>query len=229
MVTTCYYRYPEGISMTSTWQKKGIVEGVARLLPNTKNKIAVDILSAISAWCTLSKTSIIKKYGGFFDQYRCLYGEDAHLYLKIILNEPFGFILTPHVNHYVDASELAYNYPSFHDMAHFLKDPSEIVSTCPDNMVSLLNGILEYRALQYVINSSKFSRGRSARTLLVRFPPSGRVSRRFRNRAKLWSLASYFYPEIYIIRLKLSRQFPILGLIKNRYLKQILIRGIHKN
>ena len=172
-VSTCHYQGLEKKSMVPFWRGRGLVEGIHSLSPRSGIEFAVRLLAFISPWNTLAKTKTLRKYGGFFDQNRCLFGEDAYLWLKVILNEPVGVIMSPHVIHHTEASVLTKNRVGPAPIPPFLLDPYEIQTCCPMVLRKLLDGILEYRAIQTTVHYAKLGNSRVGRDLLSKFRPSG--------------------------------------------------------
>ena len=181
LVTTSYFMFPLGDSMVPSQHEHGLENGVIHFSENTSVDFALYVLSCICPWSTLVNVDIIKKYGGFFDKYRCLYGEDSFLWLKIILNEPFGIILKPLVNYHTEASECAFNLRKLHEVPPMLLFPDDIRSVCPEKILPLLNGILESYALDFVNKAARFWQGRLGKQILNKFPSTDSAQKnRFR-------------------------------------------------
>ena len=194
-VSTCYYLNRKGSSTVDFWRNNGFDDGMIKLTPMSDIEFSVRLLAFISPWNTLAKTSEVKKYGGFFDRYRCLYAEDAYLWLKVLMNESVGIILSPHVIFHTQASQLSHNLKGPHPIAPFLLDPGGIRDSCPSEMMRLLDGILEYRAVQNAIHLAKYGDGKNGRSLLDIFPPSG-VRRSFRYFGRFLTIIAFAYPTL---------------------------------
>src|SRR4029077_15084116 len=78
----------------------------------------------------------------------CLYGEDAYLWLKVLLNEPVAIDLTPHTLVYRDASGLSGNLRGARPIEPFLEHSEKISQNCPPHLADMLNQVLAIRAFK---------------------------------------------------------------------------------
>ncbi|MGB2635576.1 MAG: glycosyltransferase family A protein [Candidatus Acidiferrum sp.] len=147
-VSSGYIEYPAGVSRRPMWEARGIKEGPFRLTRRTDPMLAIHGLAYMSPWSTVVRANVLRKWGGFYDRDRCLFAEDAYLWLKFLLNEAVSFRLTPAVNYHCEASELAKNYRGAHPVEPFLLDPSGIETACPAELRSLLSKMLAIRAFK---------------------------------------------------------------------------------
>ena len=69
------------------------------------------ILSAFSSCGVLFRREAVLRYGGFFDQDRCSFGEDVFLWIQILLNHPIYRCTTPLGCYHMEDSELAIGTP----------------------------------------------------------------------------------------------------------------------
>ena len=147
-VTFGYFAFPAGKSTEAMWRARGLTEGVQRLTPDTNPMLAVQMLAYMSPCTTIARTEVIRKWGGFYNRDRCLYGEDAHLWLKVLLNEQVVFSLRPLANLHAEHSELAHNLSGARPVEPFLRYPEEIRNVCPQHLTGLLEQILAVRAFK---------------------------------------------------------------------------------
>jgi glycosyltransferase involved in cell wall biosynthesis len=166
-----YFEYPSGRSREPLWRRRGLVPGLCRLVPDTPARQAVSLLAYISPWSTVLRTEVVRRWGGFFDRYKCLYGEDAFLWLKVLLNETIYVNLEPLVCYHREASALTRNLGGPHPIEPFLTDPEGVAAACPPELSDLLARILTLRALKTGCMLVYWGRWREARTLLGRFGP----------------------------------------------------------
>ena len=172
-VSSGYFEHPSGISREPLWRARGITEGPFRLDPNTPPMAAVHGLAYISPWSSLLRAPVVRKWGGFYARDRCLYGEDAYLWLKILLNETVAFHLDPTVRFHSETSELSRNLPGPHPLEPFLLYPSEIEEVCPPHLRKLLTRILAIRAFKAACVFGYWGQWREARSIIDRFSVAG--------------------------------------------------------
>jgi glycosyltransferase involved in cell wall biosynthesis len=155
--------------LVRSWDARGVLDGVYELSAATVPSLAVSLLAYMSPWSTIAKTEIVKKYGGFFDRFRCVYGEDAYLWLKVLLNEKVGVSREKLVIFHSEASSLSNNLQGPPPIAPFLLDPSDIFNNCPIEKRELLKKMLAIRAKKAAIVYSLFGRRIEANDVLKRF------------------------------------------------------------
>jgi hypothetical protein len=145
-VSSGYFEMPSGLSTERMWRERGIRPGIHRLGTETDPMLAVHMLAYMSPWSTVVRIEAFRKHGGFYEKSRCLYGEDAFLWLKILLNEPVLFNLSPAVRFHRDASELSGNLAAPRPVEPFLSEPEEMEKSCPEELKPLMRKILAIRA-----------------------------------------------------------------------------------
>lgn len=145
-VSSGYLEMPSGLSTESMWRDRGITSGIHRLGPQTNPRLAVHMLAYMSPCTTVVRIDAFRKHGGFYEKNRCLYGEDAFLWLKVLLNGPVLFNLKPEAVIHRDASELSNNLTAVRPVEPFLNEPEEIARSCPDELKPLMRKVLAIRA-----------------------------------------------------------------------------------
>lgn len=154
------------------WNEKGIKDGQYRFgQEGLTAQFAVSLLSFMCTCSTVSRKSIVMVYGGFFDRWKCVYGEDEYLLLQLLLNETIAVSREPLVIFHSEASSLSGNLSGLHPVEPFLSDPSELFAMCPDDRRDLLEEILCIRAVGKAIYYAQNGYGREARGLLNRYCP----------------------------------------------------------
>lgn len=120
---------------------------------------------------TIMKTDIVKKWGGFFDRYKCLFGEDSFLFIKLVFNEKIGIIPEPLVIYHTEASNLygGGNINKCFPIAPYLEYPDEIIDACPSTKVHLLRKMLTQIAYCKTKYFAKWGEREKAKDLFVRF------------------------------------------------------------
>jgi glycosyltransferase involved in cell wall biosynthesis len=172
-VTSCYFEHPPGESRAPMWRARGIVEGARQLNTDTPPNLFVRTLAYMSPCTTVARADVLKKWGGFYAEDRCLYGEDAFLWMKVLLNERVAFSLEPLARFHHDASELSKNLAGARPVEPFLLHPEEIRASCPERMRELLERVLAIRALKTACVLGYWGRWREARALKRRFKVAG--------------------------------------------------------
>lgn len=168
-VTCGYIEHPSGASMESMWRKRGLSEGAQRVDPDTDPALVVNMLAYMSPCSTLTRAQVIRKWGGFYDREKCAFGEDAFLWLKVLLNETVAFNLKPLVQFHREASGLSKNLNASRPVEPFLEDASEIKSACPPTLRELLSQVLAIRAAKTACVLGYWGHWREARAIMHRF------------------------------------------------------------
>jgi glycosyltransferase involved in cell wall biosynthesis len=168
-VTCGYIEHPAGASTESLWRKRRIIDGAHRVQPDTEPALVVSMLAYMSPCSTLVRAEVIRKWGGFFERDKCAFGEDAFLWLKVLLNETVAFNLTPLVRFHREASGLSKNLNGARPVEPFLADASEIESACPPPLRDLLSQVLAIRAAKTACVLGFWGHWREARSIMHRF------------------------------------------------------------
>jgi glycosyltransferase involved in cell wall biosynthesis len=171
-VTSGYRLFPEGTSTDQLWRTRGLESGEFRLTPRTHPVLAVHALAFMSPWSTIVRTSVFRKWGGYYENH-CLYAEDAYLWLKVLLNETAVFEMEPRVRNYIDTSSLAGNLRRRTPVEPFLTDPSGIQNVCPKQLRVLLARLLAVRAFKRAVVLGYWGQWRDAAAIRKRFAVEG--------------------------------------------------------
>ena len=171
---TCgYFEHPPGASRAGMWRARGITDGLQRVGAETPPESVVNMLAYMSPCSTVARADAVRRHGGFYERDRCLYAEDAHLWLKVLLNEPVAFDLRPLVRFHHDASGLSKNLPGARPVEPFLLRPEEIEADCPPQLRGLLARVLAIRAIKTACVLGYWGHWREARALRRRFRVAG--------------------------------------------------------
>jgi glycosyltransferase involved in cell wall biosynthesis len=169
LISSCYYALPKGNSLAMDWRTRGLVDGVYQVDAAMNPELFVALLAYISPCTTLVRKAIVIKYGGYYAQERCLYGEDAHLWMKVLLNHAVAVDLTPRVMVHTEASALSGNLSASYPLEPFLAHPEEILQVCPQRLLGLLQRVLAIRAMQTAYVFAVWHQRREGQRLLKRF------------------------------------------------------------
>lgn len=173
-VVSGYFEYPAGLSRDEMWRRRGLRDGEMRLSAETQPSLAIALLAYMTPCTTVARTEVLRKHGGFYERDHCAYGEDAHLWLKLLLTESVIVNLKPLARIHFEASGATQTRRSVRPVEPFLRDPDEIKTSCPPHLRELLSRILAIRALKTACMLGYWGRWREARELVRRFRAPGR-------------------------------------------------------
>jgi glycosyltransferase involved in cell wall biosynthesis len=168
-ISSGYMEYPSGISREKLWRERGIREGVHRVGPDSSPSVVVSQLAYMTPCTTVARAQVLHKWKGFYSREKCLFAEDAFLWLKVLLNETVAFNLKPLVGIHTEASGLSRNLRGARPIEPFLEEPGEIEAACPPHLRGLLARILAIRAAKTACMLGYWGRWREARSLMRRF------------------------------------------------------------
>jgi hypothetical protein len=170
-VSSGYWLFPAGRSTKPMWERRGLRDGVYRVTPEMAPLFVVHLLAYHTPCTTVARMETIRRHGGFFDQWKCLYGEDSYLWLKLLLHELVAVRLEPKVRIHAEASGLSSNLRGPRPVEPILLHPEGVEQQCPETLRRLLKEVLAVRAIKTACVLSYWSRWRQARELLHRFCP----------------------------------------------------------
>jgi GT2 family glycosyltransferase len=172
-VVSGYFEHPAGVSRDEMWRRRGLRDGEMRLSAETQPRLAIALLAYMTPCTTVARTEVLRKHGAFYERDHCAYGEDAHLWLKLLLKESVIVNLKPRARIHFEASGATQTRRSVRPVEPFLRDPSEIKTSCPAHLRQLLSSILAIRALKTACMLGYWGRWREARALVGRFRVGG--------------------------------------------------------
>lgn len=129
------------------WRRRGLETGLFRATAATPVPLMISAVAFMHPCSTVARTPIVREQRGFFEK-RCLYAEDAHLWLRVLLRYPAWFSLPPRVNIWRDAAALSGNLRGVRPVEPFLREPETVTADCPAAMRQLLAGFLAARAFK---------------------------------------------------------------------------------
>ena len=147
-VTSGYVEMPSMVESRSLPAFSCLRPGLSRTNQNTPAAEVAAKLAFMSPCSTVMRADVARRYGGFYDRDKCVYAEDAHLMLKILLNETLFFNEAPLVIYHRDASELTDFSKRLRNIEPFLVFPDEITRSCPELLLPLLRDVLSLRAMK---------------------------------------------------------------------------------
>jgi hypothetical protein len=156
-----------------------------RVTAETAPALFVSMLAFMQPNTTVARAEAVRRWGGFYARGRCLYAEDAHLWMKVLLNEAVVFDLRPLSVRHVEASALSKNLAGARPVEPFLLEPEDVEMACPAHLRGLLARVLAARAFKTACVLGYWGDWRAAGELAKRF---GRVEGRWR--------LPYFVPSL---------------------------------
>jgi hypothetical protein len=167
-----YVEYPAGRSREDMWRRRGLEEKVYALTPDMPPLLAVHLLAYMCPWSTMIRAEVLRRHGGYYDKDRCLYGEDAYLWQKVLLNEKVAVTFDPLAIFHREASELSAPHGPRPIEPH-LSDPDGLYAACPPHLKGLLRSVLAIRAMKTASMLAYWGMADEGRTLLDRFVGAG--------------------------------------------------------
>jgi hypothetical protein len=168
-LTWAMMELPAGFSTAQRWKKIGIPEGRFRTAGPAQAELVGGMLSNMLPSSTVVRREVFEQVGGFYEKDRCLFAEDAYLWLKILLRFDVAFCARPLSLHYLDASELSMNVKGVRPVEPFLTDTEGLYRTCPESQTELLRRVLALRACKTASVYGYFGQYQRSRDLMKRF------------------------------------------------------------
>ncbi len=172
-VTAGYTEYPSATSRRSMWQARGLREGLQRVSVQTSPVALVYMLAYMSPCTTVVRSSVIRRWGGFYVTNRSLYGEDAVLWLKVLLNETVYFHFNELADLHREASGLSVHGSRARPIEPFLLEPGDVRQCCPPELLPLLERFYAARACKTASVLGYWGQSRLARDLVRRYVTPG--------------------------------------------------------
>jgi hypothetical protein len=164
-----YFEDPGGDSTETFWRDRGLVNGLFKATPDMSPELFTHTLAFLSPCTTVARTAIVRESGGFYDRSRCVYGEDAFLWLKMLLNETIAVDLRPRVRVHREASDLSDTRRTPRELEPFLEHPEEIEARCPASLRPLLESFFAIRAFKTACAFAYWGQWRAGRMVRSRF------------------------------------------------------------
>lgn len=151
------------------WNKRKIFNGIYNVNDACDPAWCAYLLLYMGPWATIFRREVLHKHGGFFDQWKCLFGEDQYLSLKIILNERIAILREPHVIFHTECSELSRKKEKPSPLLPFLILPEGIINSTPDLNKSILFKIFAVKAVDTALERAYHGEGKFGMDLLQQF------------------------------------------------------------
>jgi glycosyltransferase involved in cell wall biosynthesis len=174
VVFTGFY-YSPGMRRNDTGQF-GELNSVIELSYESDVSFVRKLLAFHWTCSAIMQTAVLRRWGGFFDKYKCPYGEDVYVFLKLMFNERIGIIREPLAVYHTEASNL-YGGGALRVSTRvpppYLQDPHEVLESCPESKRNLLKRNLATEAINLAALFAKLGWKKDAQDLLSRFIGDG--------------------------------------------------------
>jgi glycosyltransferase involved in cell wall biosynthesis len=167
-VSCGWYEDPGGAFPARWWRECHVAEGIVAISPRTRARDLVGMIAYTNPSTILARSESVRRWGGFYEA-GCRYGEDATLFLKMLLNEPFYFHRRQLARMDVQASQLCRNYRSMRPVEPFLLDDGIVRAVCPPPLRALLREFLKARACKTASVLGFWGEWRGANEIVRRF------------------------------------------------------------
>lgn len=129
------------------FRESGISDGLWTMPANAtpeEVKLSTDFMHSGSV---VLRRDVFFKYGGFYAQDRCTYGEDTHLWIQIVASEILWRTPCPLMNYHVEDSCLGVGRKTSHPPWPMLFHPTDILTACKPDIRPILQSAFHYYAL----------------------------------------------------------------------------------
>jgi hypothetical protein len=117
---------------------------------------------------TVARVDAIRRIGGFYEK-GARFGEDLHMWTKVLLTAPVYFAMEPAAHFHREASDLSSHHRAMRPVEPFLTDPDDVRRVCPDALRELLERFLCLRALKTSCILGYWGRWREGAAMRRRF------------------------------------------------------------
>lgn len=177
-VASCYTG-PNRVDRTDAFLELGVTGGPFTMpydMAPHRFKGAVDYMDSGVIVC---ERRVVEDLGGFYDEPHTTYGEDAWIWMLVLLNHRSYRDLTPLAWKHTEASELGEGRRTVRPAWPFLTDPEPFWVRCPEEYHPLLAEVSAHYALVAARRHAQFGDVTTARRLLRDYPLARRDRRRY--------------------------------------------------
>lgn len=194
VVATGYLQFP---AMRLSSKGLEYLKGVYEVTPETEVNLVADIEKFVHMGFSIVRTDVARKWGGYFDGFKCLRGEDTYFFLKLLFNETIGIIPDPYGLYHTEASDLfGCGYKTTPPLSVYLTHPDDIIASCPPDKRHILNAYLSLRAIKNAVIYSKLGEKKKAVELLNRYCSNERYYSKQMLIARLFSTVAPILPSV---------------------------------
>lgn len=153
--------------LSPMWKKRELRQGVQAIDSSTTALALHYMVAFLSPCTTVAPAGIVRRYGGFREGFR--YGEDAILWMRVLLNEPVWFELEALADFDRSGSGLSGNLNGPRPVEPFVIDPALVLDFCPEAHQSLVRRFLALRAAKTAAMFGYWGRTAEAREVYSRY------------------------------------------------------------
>ncbi len=172
LVASMFHVWPTKLDWMSFLLQYGLQMGMYSLDGSEDPARVKVMLASIKPWNTVLQTETARKYGGFYEDQKCLYGEDLTFFMRVVFNEPFVFVGPTSVRYHGEESELDPYLVTSHAKPQlpFLAEPETVRKYCPTEKQDLLSKLLALYASAKIQEWADNGRKAQAWNLLKQYP-----------------------------------------------------------
>jgi glycosyltransferase involved in cell wall biosynthesis len=167
-VTFAWLDQPGSIPSAPVFQRRGLAGGIQPVSPGLAPSLLVAMVIFMWPVATVARAEVVRRFGGFYEK-GVRYGEDGHLWIKVLLNAPVRFVMEAGAHFHREASALSGNRRGVRPVEPFLTDPGDVRRVCPEPLRDLLERFLCLRALKTSCTLAYWGQWREGAALRRRF------------------------------------------------------------
>ncbi|HUA63322.1 MAG TPA: glycosyltransferase [Verrucomicrobiae bacterium] len=167
-VTFSWFDHPGAIPSAPVYQRRGLRAGIQPVTPDLPASLLGAMVIFMWPVTTIARTGVVRRFGGFYEK-GVRFGEDGHLWIKVLLNAPVRFVMEPAAHFHREASSLSGNRRAMRPLEPFLTDPDDVRRVCPESLRDLLERWLCLRALKTSCTLAYWGHWREGAALRRRF------------------------------------------------------------
>jgi len=124
-------------------------------------------------------TDIVRQYGGFFEQGKCVYAEDTTFLWRVMLSERFIIVGPALAVYHMEDSDLG-SLTEARPLAPYLRDPNTILQYCPPEKHELVRRLLDILVLRRVRSQARYGQRLQSFLLMLKHPGAKRYEEEYR-------------------------------------------------
>jgi glycosyltransferase involved in cell wall biosynthesis len=194
-VTFAWLDQPGSVPSAPAFIRRGLRDGIQPVSPALPLSLLLTMVVFMSPVSTVARVDVVRRFGGFYEK-GVRFGEDGHLWIKVLLNEPVRFVMRAGAQFHREASALSGNRRAMRSVEPFLTAPDDVRRVCPEPLRDLLERFLCMRAFKTACTLAYWNQWREGAALRRRFyhpgcrtSPLNLISRMVTN--PLGSMAGY--------------------------------------
>jgi len=200
-----FLRGPDRTDMGESFQRWELADGLWRPRPQTTAEQLRRQIDTLCPPAVVARREVLVQLGGFYDAYRCTYGEDSYLWIKLVLNHAICRSLQPTVWVHTECSELGVGRRT-HRLKPALTDPQPLRQRCPAHLRGLLEAFLNESAMRSARTLALTGNRTLARQVLAGFPQAASLGWPYTRTRLIVAMAPLYWAARRIGLMKLLRR-----------------------